>query len=125
VGVRFIRFIYGTNSARVAAVDKHLRLQFFRWLHPSRPVPWKGMMDKVYATEVRVCDDIINHIWVTVADILPGQLFSSGAQSDVTVTRVFRLREVTLRKAVVVVYCTFSPLTSPHHTNRKYSKRVL
>jgi hypothetical protein len=32
------------------------------------------MNDKVYATEVRVSDDLINRIQLTAADIVPGQI---------------------------------------------------
>jgi hypothetical protein len=31
--------------------------------------------EKVYVTEVQVCKDVINHIMVTAADIIPGKLF--------------------------------------------------
>jgi hypothetical protein len=36
-------------------------------------VSWWGMKVKVFATEVRVCVDLINRIQVTAADIVPGQ----------------------------------------------------
>jgi hypothetical protein len=51
------------------------------------------MKEKLFATKVRVCDDLINSVHVTTADIVPGQLFSSGVQFDVTVRSVFRRRE--------------------------------
>jgi hypothetical protein len=47
------------------------------------------MKEIVYATEVRVCDDLINRIQVTAADIVSGQLLSSGARPYATVRRVF------------------------------------
>jgi hypothetical protein len=47
-------------------------------VHPSISVPWRGMKEKVYATEVRVCDDLINCIHLTAADIVRGQLFRQG-----------------------------------------------
>jgi hypothetical protein len=60
-------------------------------VHPSVSVPWRGMKEKVCATEVR--DDPSDRIHVTTVDNVPGQLFSSGAQFDVTVRHVFRRRE--------------------------------
>jgi hypothetical protein len=43
-------------------------------VYPSMSVPWRGMKGNVYATEVRVCDYVINRIKATAADIRPGQL---------------------------------------------------
>jgi len=33
------------------------------------------MKEKTYATDVRVCEDLINRIQVTAAYIVPGQIF--------------------------------------------------
>jgi hypothetical protein len=61
-------------------------------VHPSISLPWPGIKVNVYGAEVRVCDDLINR---TQETIVPGQLFLSGAQFDVTVSRVFMRREDT------------------------------
>jgi hypothetical protein len=46
-----------------------------------------------YATEVRVCDDLINRFQVTVSEDVPlHSYFSSGAHFDVIVRRVFMRR---------------------------------
>jgi hypothetical protein len=41
-------------------------------------VAWQDI-EEVYAMEVQVCDDPVNCIHVTAANIIPGQLFSCGA----------------------------------------------
>jgi hypothetical protein len=77
--------------------------------------------EKVYATEVRDRDDLVNRTEVTAADIVPRQLL--------TVRGSIRRRCVcsgggrTLRTSVAITYSTFSALTSPHHTNRKVLKK--
>jgi hypothetical protein len=48
--------------------------------YSSMPVPWRGMTEDIYATEVRVCHDLINRIQLTATGIvgLPGLLFVRG-----------------------------------------------
>jgi hypothetical protein len=38
-------------------------------------VAWQDI-EEVYAMEIQVCDDPVNRIHVTAADIIPGRLFS-------------------------------------------------
>jgi hypothetical protein len=55
--------------------ESYARLYPCTPLSVSVSVPWRGMKEKVCATEVRVCDNLINRIQATVADIVSGQLF--------------------------------------------------
>jgi hypothetical protein len=75
---------------------------------------------KSYATEVRVCDNLINSIQVTAADIVTRQIFSSGAQMYVNVRDMFRSREDASVSAAVIMYSAITLLTSAHHMARMY-----
>jgi hypothetical protein len=52
-------------------------------------MPSRGVNEKVYATEVRVCEDLINRIQLTAAGIVSGLDFIRGS-IYVTVRRVLR-----------------------------------
>jgi len=73
------RFMY--NQCTICGREQTFSCRIFSMsatkdcVHPSVSVTWRGMKEKVYATEVRVCDDVINRIQVTAADIVPGQMF--------------------------------------------------
>jgi len=71
--------------------------------------------------EVRVCDDLINRIQFTGADIAPRQLFFVRGS-------IWRHCEASIQAGKdTSKSCydndTFSPLTGPRLTNKKYSKR--
>jgi hypothetical protein len=74
------RWQQGTNISVYSLLDSAAQ----GCVHPSISEPWRGMKRTVYAAEIRVCDDQIKCIQVTTADTVPGQLFSSGTQFDVT-----------------------------------------
>jgi hypothetical protein len=42
-------------------------------VYVSISVTWRGMKENMYATKVEVCDDLINRIQLTAADIVAGQ----------------------------------------------------
>jgi hypothetical protein len=79
----------------------------------------RDMKGKAYATEVRVCNAVINRIQVTAADTVPGKKISSGAQFDVTARLVLRRRKGT---SIICYDCAqrIQSVTSPHHKNREY-----
>lgn len=56
----------------------------------------------------------------TAANILPGQLFFVRGSIWRHCEASVKAEDATLGTAVVIMY---SPLTSPHHTDRKYSKK--
>lgn len=72
---------------------------------------WQGMKEKIYATEVWVCYDLVNHIQVTDADFIPGQLFFVRTSILFTMRHLFRWREDTSNS-----FCDYQSAdkSSPH-----------
>jgi hypothetical protein len=91
-------------------------------VHTSISVPCRGMKWRGYAADFRVCDDLINRIRLTAKNIVHRTRTTISRQgfSLTSLWGVCLGEGKTLWIAVVVMYTKFSPLISPHHTNRKY-----
>jgi hypothetical protein len=122
------------TSARDAAGDEHLHLWFSHWVlckivYTLQCLCYGEEWEKTFMPwKLRVCHYLINHIQVTAADIIPGQLFfvtgSIWHYYEACVQAEGRHFEHLLW-LVVIMYSIFSLLTSPHHMNRSTKKRVL
>jgi hypothetical protein len=84
----------------------------------------RDMKGKAYATEVRVCNAVINRIQVTAADTVPDKIF----RQELNLTSLQGLCSDggrALRSSVMIMHSTFSPWQVPTtrtgSTEKEYS----
>jgi hypothetical protein len=71
--VRTVELVQGKSQTSLSTVFSVGAKQ--GCVHLPISVSWRDVKKNYYATEVRVCDNLINRFQVTVSEDVPGQLF--------------------------------------------------